>query len=262
MALNAILDPFLSPLLKLNALIAVIIICFVLSFLMTLAYKKFTDQNLMKQLKDEIKEFQSEMKTLRDNPSKMMEVQKKAMETNTKYMMQSFKPMLVTFIPLIIIFGWLHAHMAYYPIVENQEFSALLEFDESTSGNVTLVAPEKIEILNGGNVETIHEDKVKFVMKGPPGEYVLKYLFKEKDFESEIIIVKNKEDREYKNPIVKVREETELKTITISNKKIQPFKGIPLLESIPWIGNFGWLGAYIILQMRKKCQNQEKDQDH
>lgn len=84
-----------------------ILVCFLLTLLMTVAYKYLTDQELMKSLKQEIKDFQKEMKELKDNPSKMMEIQKKAMEKNMKYMMHSFKPMLFTFIPLIIIFGWL-----------------------------------------------------------------------------------------------------------------------------------------------------------
>jgi len=84
-----------------------ILISFVLTLLITVAYKYLTDQELMKSLKKEMKDFQKEMKDFKDEPSKIMELQKKAMEKNMKYMMQSFKPTLFTFIPLIIVFGWL-----------------------------------------------------------------------------------------------------------------------------------------------------------
>lgn len=105
-----LLNPVFAPLLKLPPLLGVLIVSIIITVLVTLIYKWTTDQNLMKQLKDEIKEFQNEMKTLKDDPKKAMEVQKKAMQTNMKYMMQSFKPMLITFIPIVFIFGWLRGH--------------------------------------------------------------------------------------------------------------------------------------------------------
>lgn len=247
MVLNAILDPILSPLLKLHPLLAIIIISFILSWLMTLAYKKFTDQDLMKRLKSEIKEFQEEMKTLRDKPEKMMEVQKRAMETNMKYMMQSFKPTLITFIPLIIIFGWLHTHMGYYPLQENQEFSALLEFDNPTRGNVTIVVPGQITLLGNGT-QQILENKATFMMKGKTGEYMLKYQFNGEEYKNSIIISENEGLTEYKQPVTPIKK-SKLVKITMSNKKVQPFQGIPLLQAIPWISSFGWLGTYIIFSI-------------
>ncbi|MBI3032433.1 DUF106 domain-containing protein [Candidatus Woesearchaeota archaeon] len=250
MVLNAILDPFLSPLLKLPSLISIIIISGILSFLMTLAYKKFTDQDLMKRLKEEIKEFQNEMKTLRDKPEKMMEVQKKAMETNMKYMMQSLKPTLLTFIPLILIFGWLHAHMGYYPIVQDQEFSTTLEFEDPTVGNVSIIIPQNIEMLTD-RVQPILENKATFIMKGKAGQYILKYNVSNdigEEHKNEIIIAENQELTEYKPPITLIKK-SKLKKIIMSNKKVQPFQGIPVLQSIPWIGGFGWLGTYIIFSI-------------
>ena len=113
---EAIVDPILSPLLKLNPLLGIAIISFILTLLMTIAYKYLTDQELMKSLKQEIKDFQKEMKEFKDNPTKVMEIQKKAMEKNMKYMMHSFKPMLFTFIPLVIMFGWLRNTYTIVPV--------------------------------------------------------------------------------------------------------------------------------------------------
>src|SRR3989344_6433721 len=84
-----------------------VLVSFILTLLITVAYKYLTDQELMKSLKQEIKDFQKEMKEFKHDPSKVMELQKKDMEKNMKYMVQSFKPTLFTLIPLIIIFGWL-----------------------------------------------------------------------------------------------------------------------------------------------------------
>ena len=109
--LNKIFGDFLNfifaPLLKLGDLASLVIISFILTLLITLCYKWFTDQKLMKSLKDEIKQHQEDMKNHKDNPEKLMEIQKKSMEVNLQYMKHSFKPTLFTFIPLIIFFAWL-----------------------------------------------------------------------------------------------------------------------------------------------------------
>jgi len=90
-----------------NPLVAIIIISFLMTLLITLSYKFLTNQELMKSLKQEIKDFQQQMKEHKDDSSKVMEIQKLSLEKNMKYMMHSFKPTLFTFVPLIIIFTWL-----------------------------------------------------------------------------------------------------------------------------------------------------------
>ena len=65
-----------------------------------------TNQELMKKLKEEMKDYQKQIKELRSNPARAMESEK-AMESNMKYMSHSFKPTLITIIPIFIIFGWM-----------------------------------------------------------------------------------------------------------------------------------------------------------
>ncbi len=84
-----------------------LVISFILTFIITLAYKFLTDQKLMKSLKEELKELQKKMKEFKDQPSKLMEIQKEAMQKNFKYMIHSMKPTIITFLPIIIIFSWL-----------------------------------------------------------------------------------------------------------------------------------------------------------
>src|SRR3989344_175353 len=90
-----------------NPLTALIIISFILTALITIAYKYFTDQELMKSLKAELKSLQNEMKEAKHDTQKLMNLQKQSMEKNMKYMMNSFKPTLITLIPLLIIFSWM-----------------------------------------------------------------------------------------------------------------------------------------------------------
>jgi len=109
MVLESFFDWLFQPFMKLGAAWAVILVSVLLTLMINLFYKFFTDQHLMKALKKELKELQKEMKTLRDNPEKFMKIQKKAMAKNLEYMKLSMKPTLITFIPLIIVFGWLRA---------------------------------------------------------------------------------------------------------------------------------------------------------
>ncbi len=112
MVLENMFDWLFSPLLKFGDGIGVIIISAILTLVITLFYKIFTNQELMKSLKAELKSMQKEMKTLKDNPDKFMKVQKEAMQKNLQYMKHSMKPTLITFIPLILIFGWLRLRFA------------------------------------------------------------------------------------------------------------------------------------------------------
>ena len=107
MVLENFFDWLFKPILELGSGTAVIIISLILTLMINIFYKFFTDQELMKSLKAELKELQKEMKTLKEDPEKFMKVQKKAMEKNLTYMKHSMKPTLITFLPLILIFGWL-----------------------------------------------------------------------------------------------------------------------------------------------------------
>ena len=131
MGLFNILDPILNvvigPLINAGYLIALIVLALAINLLLLLIYKKTTNQELMKRLKDEMKELQNETKTLKDHPEKMMEVQRRTMETNMKYMKQSLKPNLYTFIPIIIILGWMSTQFAFLPIMPGDEFNVTIQ---------------------------------------------------------------------------------------------------------------------------------------
>lgn len=83
------------------------LVSFILTLLMTLAYKFFTDQKVMKTLKEEMKEMQKGLKDTTQTVEKKMSLQKDMMAKNLEYMKHSMKPMLITFLPIIVIFGWL-----------------------------------------------------------------------------------------------------------------------------------------------------------
>ncbi|MBS3176133.1 DUF106 domain-containing protein [Candidatus Woesearchaeota archaeon] len=235
--LDPVMDVLLGWTLYLPPFWGIILISFLIALLITLCYKWFTDQDLMKRLKEELKAFQKEMKELKDHPDKAMEVQKKAMETNMKYMGQSLKPTLVTFIPIILIFGWLNAHYAFEALHSNEEFTTALHLKEGVvDGIVKLQVPDGLTLLNDVE-QKFAAGKAEWALKGILGEYVLQYSFDNKSFSKKIIIT---EDKKYEEPVLAVDDE-KVKSIEVGNKKLI------VLNLFGW--KLGWLGSYIILSI-------------
>lgn len=245
MVLESLFDPIFSPLLGLHPGLAILLIALLVSLLVVLVYKKFTDQDLMKRLKDEIKELQEEMKRLKDKPDEMMKVQKQAMETNMKYMMKSFKPTLITFIPIIIIFGWLNVHFAFEPLVAGNDFSVALEFVEGLTGPVTLVVPEGLSLLNGAETsKEIYAGKtIWFLHADKSGEYRLLFTYTGKEYVKDVIIVQDASERKYASPVTPFRKDL-VKSISLSNEKMTPFGSLSIFGYQP-----GWLMTYIVFSL-------------
>ena len=105
---------FLQDFASWSPLFSLLIISFIVGLLSTLTYKYLTNQQLIKETKEEMKKIQEEMKLLKSDPSKMMEKQKELMQKNAPIMKESFKLILYTIIPFGIIF--LLIQKAYVPL--------------------------------------------------------------------------------------------------------------------------------------------------
>lgn len=250
--MSSLLDPILNPILslvssnsQLGPFYLILLFSFLISLTISVVYKLMTDQHLMRSLKAEMKELQKEMKTLRKDPEKLMQVQKKSMETNMKYMTQSFKPTLITLIPIIIIFGWMSSHLAYYPILGGESFTTSITLEDSLIGqNISIEVPMGIN-LTSSETQLIESETVNWVMKGDPGTYSITYLVNNMTYEQEVIISDSFGD--YAEVEKRIGDDT-VKSISLSNEPVKPIRSIGL-GFIPWIGNFGWLGCYIILSI-------------
>lgn len=234
--LSGFVDFFLDPILNLPPLLAILVISFLISLMITLIYKFTTDQKLMKDLKDEIKEFQTQLKTLKEDPEKMMEVQKRAMEVNMKYMMHSFRPTLFTFIPIILIFGWLQANFAFAPIAIGDEFDVQATFDD-VAGSVALEVKEGLKLLDTPTMP-IKKDLATWSLEATKaGEHSIALNYKNITITKDIIVTSN---QQYVNPIKKVDIDG-LKEISVAHEKLI------VLDLFGW--EIGWLGTYIIFSI-------------
>lgn len=236
MVFSQILDPVFMPIFRLPILFAVIIVSFVLSLIMVLAYKFFTNQSLMKSMKDDLKKYQAQMKEHRNDTSKMMKVQKQAMDVNMKYMMHSFKPTLFTFIPIIIIFGWLNAHLAFAPIIPGEEFTTSVIFNEGVTGEATINPPEGIDVI-GNKTQQITGNSVSWKLKGNEGEYLLDYKINENEYTKDVLIT---QEQKYAPPVQPVNNGL-VSAIHVDQSKLI------VLNLFGW--KIGWFGSYFIFTL-------------
>ncbi len=105
----------IKELITYNPKISIIAISFLVTLVMTIVTKKFTNQNRMKELKGIQKACRIQIKDHKGNPVKIQEVQKEMMNCSMELMKHSFKPMLITFIPLLLFFWWIRG--IYTPIL-------------------------------------------------------------------------------------------------------------------------------------------------
>lgn len=92
-----------------NPKLSVIVIAFLITLIMTLVTKKFTDQDRMKELKKIQKACQIKIKDAKGNLEEQQKIQKEIMGCSMEMMKHSFKPLLITFIPLIVFFWWIRS---------------------------------------------------------------------------------------------------------------------------------------------------------
>lgn len=91
-------------------LISILLISFFVTLFQLLIYKKFSNQERIKEIKEKQKKLQKEIKEIirnkDQNQTKLNELNKEMFELSSELMKLNFKPLIYTFIPLIIIF-WL-----------------------------------------------------------------------------------------------------------------------------------------------------------
>ena len=236
--LDPVLNPVFLPVLNFSPMFAILLLSFLISLIILVVYKFFTNQAEMKRLKETQTEYQKKMKELRNNPEELMKVQKEAMKQNMDYMKHSFKATLITFLPVILIFGWMNAHFAYDPILPNSLYEITTTFGAGAGENAELVVDKNnTEIINDAQ-QKIVDDKATWRLRSLEGEHIFTVRVG-KEAQSKTVLVTT--DKNYAEQIT-FYENSGIKQITIDYKKLLPAKGWPL----PWLNTWGWLGWYIL----------------
>ncbi len=203
-----------ETILSLHPLIVILGFSFLVTLISIFAYKFFTNQREMKQLKMDLKDHQKEMKKHRGDQKKLMELQKRSMEKNLQYMKHSFRPMIFTFLPIILLFGWLHANLAYEPLQPGEPFNINVH---ATQGfNLSILPQEGINILNS----TVAEEQTIYTVEGEKGTYTLFIEVPGEEEKTAEFVITNKQ--EYEGPEFKFKSDV-VKLVEFSNEKMKPF---------------------------------------
>ncbi len=233
--LDPVLTPLMQPLLNYDAMWSIILLAFVISVLITLAYKFFTNQAEMKRLKERQKEFSKRIKELKGKPDEMMKVQKEAMAVNMEYMKHSFKAMLITMLPILLIFGWMNAHLDYLPIEPDQTYVVEANFAAGVTGEAILEVGKETKIINN-HKQKIEDKTAIWRIRSAQGEHLLKVKVGDEIETKKVLVTKEQKylepTEEYKNSAIE--------TINVVHDRLRVDLGF-------WSPT--WLWAYIIFSL-------------
>lgn len=236
---NIILDPILLPLLRLGPFWAVVVLSFLISLLIVVVYKFFTNQEEMKRLKDQQKEFQQQMKGMKDQPGEMMKVQKEAMGVSMQYMKHSFKATLITMLPVLLIFGWMNGHLASEPIFPDEPYSLTAAFAEGVAGETELIVSEGTELLGPAQQE-IMDRTATWRLKSTAGRHLLTTKVGEEQESKNVLITTNL----VTEPPVSFFKNSAINSLRVNYNKLHPLGEFSILGWQP-----GWLGWYVIFSL-------------
>lgn len=232
-----ILDSIFRPLLSLSPVLSIGIISLVVAVIVTIIYKYTTNQQMMKQFKEESADTRKKLKELKGQPEKLTELNKQMMEKQMKVMMNSFKPTLFTIIPLLFIFGWMSAHYSFEAIKPGTEFTTEMVFAPGTTGTASMITPQSGLQLVGDAKKDIVNNTAEWTLKGESGDYLLEYSYSNSTYTRELLI---SEKQEYK-PLSQIVTGNAVKELRINN---------PKLKVIDMFGlKLSWLWAYMIFSL-------------
>tara|TARA_Y100000310_G_scaffold324914_1_gene387532 strand:- start:40037 stop:40822 length:786 start_codon:yes stop_codon:yes gene_type:complete len=245
--LDPILNPLVEPLLNQSPFGVIFALAFVVSLVITLAYKYLTDQDKMKSLKDQQKEYQKRMKGLRDQPDQMMKVQKEAMKLNGQYMKMSLKPTLITMLPILLIFGWMSANLAFAPILPGIMYTVESSVVDGYPGDVELIVGEGTTLLTDSK-QAIKESN-SWNLKSEAGEHILTFKLDDEEQIKKVLVTK---DVKYEDPLT-IPDKSNFKSLKVLHNDLKPLDNINIFGKKRTISLFGWhpgwLGTYIILSI-------------
>lgn len=233
MALEAILDPVLGWSLNLPLWLAILILSFLVSLVITVVYRFATDQKEMKRLKEKTKKFQKEMREHRDDPKKLAKIQKEAMSVNMSYMGKSLKPTLYTMIPLLFVFLWMNNAFALEMVAPEEPVvvTAYLEVPDRVTIETSL------SVVGELTKETV-ERQVSWRVSGPAGEHPVAFVSSDGERASHVVVIDGRPHTSV------VDQQAPFRRTEVGYVKATPFGDVSLFGYNP-----GWLFTYILFSI-------------
>jgi len=192
-------------------MIVVFLISVVLSFVLSLIYKIFTNQEKIKEMKEKMDELKKKLNESQKNKNQkdMTKYQNEMLQMSSEQMRMNMKPMIITFLVVIPVFIWL------FPTLYG---SINIEMNDSLQGTLKYDNMEK-------SISIIQENPLVISIDGD-----------EKSKNDDIMLG----DREFRiQGYDKGKKTLTLKQIVVN----LPF-------SMPFYGNkLGWLGWYILVSI-------------
>lgn len=240
--LDSLFDPVLLPLMNKSPFLGVLLISLVLSFIVVLVYKYFTNQVEMKRIKEQQKEFQQKLKELKDKPEEMEKLQKEAMGKSFESMKESMKhtwrATLITILPVILVFGWMNGHLAFEPIYPGETYSITAQFKEGIIGEAQLIVDEGTELVSPA-LQPINSG-VTWNLKSTEGEHIITVTGANIEQSKKVLITK---ELKSETPL-SAYAHSDLEQIKINYNKLRPLGEFEFFGWQP-----GWLGLYIFFSI-------------
>lgn len=236
--LDSLFNPVLLPLMNKNPFLGILIISFILSVMVVLIYKYFTNQEEMKRIKEQQKEYQQRFKDLKDKPDEAMKLQKEAMGKNFDYMKHSLKATLITMLPIILVFGWMNGHLAFEPIYPGETYSITAQFKEGIVGEAQLIVDEGTELVSAA-IQPINSG-VTWNLKSTEGAHLITVKGANIEQSKKVLITK---ELKSEAPL-SVYAHSDLEQIKINYNKLRPLGEFEFFGWQP-----GWLGLYIFFSI-------------
>jgi hypothetical protein len=148
---GAIIDIFFAPFRSLGPWPGMIVISLVTGVVMLLIFKKTSNQEAIKQAKNQIKAHLLEIRLFKNDTARSFRAQGAILGANFRYMGHALRPMLVMFIPVLLILAQLNLRYGSASLPPGGQALVKMKLAEGTSAETT---PISLRAPAGVTVET------------------------------------------------------------------------------------------------------------
>ena len=244
-------------------LLVLLAIGFLVSLFVTLVSKFFTNQKVLKKLKEEVNEIRDSLKEFKHDVAKMAELNRRMLHKSTEQMRHSLRSLFFTMIPLLLLIAWMHSNVAAENIMPGDTFSVIVEKDarvaEQVAVSVTAIGATLADessadkTLNEGLLSTTQQWDF---IAGEEGIARISYLINNEENYTQDVFVTSAWD--YNDPVIEkdkkflgvryasgeILPSSPISRIVVQLEPVRPFGNLSIFG---W--NPGWLFTYVLFTL-------------